>query len=464
MSSLKRLFRRLRGVRSDNPVRGKVEEELTGHLDMLIEENLAEGMSPDEARAAARQRFGDYEGILTEGFHLRWGAVRAGRRSTFWDLLLQDLRHGVRSLARRPGFAAAAVLTLALGIGANAAMFSVIKTVVLAPLPFKDPDRVVQLWDVHSHQERDFADMMSRANFRDYKNLNEAFSHFAAVGWINTLYVDRENRFDLVKGVHVSADLFEMMGVVPTRGRTFWAEEDLEGVGTIVLLTHAYWLREFGGEKVVGRTIALRRWVPGVRPNLQELEYEIIGVLPPDFRLPPLLRDTVYGVWTEPDVVLPLGLHTWGGLERDMWSLYSLAQLRDGVTVEQARANLQAIAAGIAESAPDTEKGLEVMVVPVGELLRQEYGVALGFLWAATALVLLVACASVSSLLLGWGVAREQELALRAALGAGARRIFGQLITESMVIAAAAGVLGVLLAYWGIAAPRLPGRGHSACW
>ncbi len=381
------------------------------------------------------------------------------------EALLIDVKFALRALRRRPGFAAAAVLTLALGIGANAAMFGVIKTVVLAPLPFVAPERVVQLWDLRPNQERGAASQMSRLNFEDYEKLNDVFSHFAAVRKNTSVNRAHADRLEPLEAVHLSADLFDMMGVVPTSGRTFRPEEDKNGVGNIVLLTHAYWLRAFGGEEVIGQTIPLRRNGTGNRragiPDFQELEYEIIGVLPPDFRLPPLLLRDVYAVWTEPEVVLPMGLWTYGdfvrneGIRRTYGLLRTLAQLREGVTVEQARANLQAIAAGIAESAPETEKGLKVTVIPVGEVLRQEYGVALGFLWAATALVLLVACASVSSLLLGWGVAREQELAVRAALGAGARRIFSQLITEGMVLATAAGVLGVLLGYWGIAALKI---------
>jgi len=362
----------------------------------------------------------------TEGIALV-AAPHRHRRDNFLDALRTDVRFAIRALRRRPAFTAAAVLTLALGIGANAAMFSVIETVILDPLPFVAPDRVVQLWDVLPNWGPGYTGQVSEANFRDYENLNEVFSDVAAqAGW--NAYVEHENRVVTLVTVFLSANLFDMMGVVPIRGRTFRAEEDLAGVGNIVLLTHGYWLREFGGEEVIGRKIFLRCFAVD---RDDPLEYEIVGVLPPDFRLPPTRREAGYGVGADRDVVLPLGLLRLPGgdpLDRSLRTRLAFAQLREGVTVEQARANLQSIAAGIAASEPEYE-GLEVTVVPVGELPRQEYGVALGFLWAATALVLLVACASVSSLLLGWGVARERELAVRAALGAGARRIFSQLLT-----------------------------------
>ena len=380
------------------------------------------------------------------------------------NFLVQDVTWTLRGIRRQPMLFVTATVALALGIGANTAMFGVIKTVVLRPLPFQVPDRVVQLWDLRPTQRQGVEAMISLDNFRDYESRNDVFSHVAAVR-ATSLYAEREGRLETVAAFHLSADLFEMMGVVPTAGRTFRHDEDLEGVASVVLLTHAFWVREFGDEEVIGRTIPLRRWIwpqPRNSSNWASVEYEIIGVLPPDFQVPPLRMGTGYGVWGEPEVVLPIGLWTWGRGSRGMYSIRTLAQLRDGVSVEQARANLQAIAAGIAESAPDTETGIEVTVVPVGELLRRQYGVALGFLWGATALVLLVACANVASLLLGWGVSREQELAVRAALGAGARRIFRQLITESLVLAVVAGVVGVLLAYWGIAALKIltPGGVH----
>jgi len=247
---------------------------------------------------------------------------------------------------------------------------------------------------------------------------------------------------ETVEILFASADLFRMMGVVPTAGRTFRTEEDLEGVGNVVLLTHAYWLRQYGGEDVVGGGMPMR--MPG--GGWETTDFEILGVLPPDFRVPPIRWGPEYEAWTKADVVLPFGHYPGSGF-------FALAQLRDGVTVEQAQANLQSMAPSFEEGSQVGNR--QVAVVPVGELLRQEYGRALAFLWAATALVLLVACAAVASLLLGWGVAREQELAVRTALGAGARRIFSQLLTEAAVLAAAGGVLGVLLAYWGIAALKL---------
>jgi len=460
--NLKRVFAMRPWHTSRRSTLAEIDEEFQFHVQQRALDSEAEGMNPAEARRDAERRFGNTRHYREQGEKVLRGHGRKQARASVVDGLMQDLRSAVRALRRRPGFTAAAVITLALGIGANAAMFGVIKTVVLGPLPFEAPDRVVQLWDLRPHQQQGVESMISLDNFRDYESRNEVFSHMSAVR-ANRLYFDGGDRLTSLQALHVSADLFDMMGVVPTAGRTFGAEEDLEGVGTVVLLTHAYWLRQFGGGDVIGQTIPLQRFVGKEVPTGWELaQYEIIGVLPPDFRVPPLRLGAGYGVKTEPELVLPMGLWWWGRGDRDMYSIRTLAQLRDGVTVEQAQANLQAIAAGIAESAPATQTGIEVTVVPVGELLRQQYGVALGFLWGATALVLLVACASVSSLLLGWGVAREQELAVRAALGAGARRIFSQLLTEGMVLAAGAGVLGVLLAYWGIAALKVftPGEVH----
>ena len=242
----------------------------------------------------------------------------------------------------------------------------------------------MQLWDLRPNQQLGIESPIALDNFRDYENRNDVFSHIAAVRPVD-LYAAQGDRLQAVQGLHLSSDLFGMMGVVPIAGRTFRADEDLEDVGPVVLLTHAYWLREFGGEDVIGQAIPLRRWVEGEPSNWVTAQYEIIGVLPSDFRVPPMRLRADYGVWTEPEVVLPMGLQTWGRGHRGTYSIRTLAQLRDGTTVEQARANLQAIAMGIAESAPESQTGIEVRVEPVGELLRQQYGVALGFLWRGCA-------------------------------------------------------------------------------
>ena len=454
--SLRRLFDIRQWRSSRRHTLEEIDEEFSFHLQERAFDSEAEGMELAEAHRDAERRFGDARHYREQGEKVLNGHVRRQARASFMEGLARDLGLAVRTLRRRPGFTAAAVLTLALGIGANAAMFGVVSKVVLSPLPFQAPDRVVQLWDLRPNQRRGVEAMLSLDNFRDYESRNDVFSHVAAVRTVN-LYAEREGRLEIVRGHHLSSDLFDMMGVMPSAGRTFRPDEDFEGVGSVVLLTHAYWLREFGGEDVIGQTILLRRWIWPEPRDWVAAEYEIVGVLPADFRVPPLSMAAGYGVGREPEVVLPMGLWTWGRGDRGMYSIRALAQLRDGVSVAQAQANLQAIAEGIAESAPATEAGIQVTVVPVEEVLRREYGLALGFLWAATALVLLVACASVSSLLLAWGVAREQELAVRAALGAGVRRIFGQLLTEATVLAAAAGGLGVLLAYWSIAAVKIFG-------
>ena len=454
--NLKRCFDIRQWLPSRRRTINEIDEEFQFHLQQRTRDSEAEGMEPAEARRDAERRFGDTRRYREQGEKVLNGHVRKQARASFAVGLAHDFHAAVRALRRRPGFTVAAVLTLALGIGANAAMFGVIKTVVLGPLPFKSPDRVVQLWD-HSHSRSGPAAeelRMSQANFREYRNRNEVFSHFAAIMHTASVASGGEDRITRIPAAYVSSELFAMMGVVPIHGRTFGVEEDLDDARYAVILGHGYWQRELGGEDVIGHTIGLRRQVPGVR-GYELAEYYVVGVLPPEFRVPPLRSGVDYGVLPEPELLFPFGLDTRAREERRWGGIRTVAQLREGVTVEQARTYLQGIANGIAEIAPETDAGVEVTVFSVGDLLRQEYGVALGFLWAATALVLLVACASVSSLLLGWGVARERELAVRAALGAGARRIFSQLLTEASVLAGTACVLGVLLAYWGIAALKV---------
>ncbi len=240
--NLRRLFDIGQWQPSRRRTLAEIDEEFQFHLEQRARDSEAEGMDPAEARRDAERRFGDTRRYREQGEKVLRGHGRKLARGSLVDGLMQDLRSAVKALRRKPGFTAAAVLTLALGIGANAAMFGVIKTVVLSPLPFKAPDQVVQLWDLRPSQQQGVESMISLDNFRDYESRNEVFSHVAAVRFTQ-LYTDQGDRLASMRGYHLSADLFDMMGVVPTAGRTFLAEEDLEGVGPIVLLTHAYWLR-----------------------------------------------------------------------------------------------------------------------------------------------------------------------------------------------------------------------------
>ncbi len=427
----------------------RLQEELDFHLEMKVEENLKNGMKPDEAHRQALISFGGLEQTKEACREAYW---------TVWlDRLWQDFRYGLRTLGRRPSFAIVVVITLALGIGANTAIFSVIDAVLFRPLPFVHPERVVQVWD--EYPNRPGTDVpLSGPNFADYRDKNVVFEHITAVRG-NDFYTDGTSELRKVSGLHVSADFFAMTGVVPVMGRTFLLEEDYEGAPPVVLLTHGYWQREFGGADVVGSSVSLQQWVQQQRGWVR-LQLEIVGVLPAHFEVPPLRKRPYYRVWAEPELVFPMGLWSWGRERRDWYSLNVLAEMKEGVTPEQASSNIQSIAAGIAAANPETNTGYNAVVTPVAQLLTDQYGTALFFLWAATALVLLIVCTNVASLLLVKAVMRERELALRCALGASRLRIFRQLLTESAILGLAGGALGILVAYWGTVALRVLTPGY----
>ncbi len=427
-------------------VRTAVDAEIEFHLDRLTDELMEKGMDRRAARAEAVRMFGDVEGRRRECNRLSLRRTRRGEHRDMISSILQDVRYGLRTLRTSVGFTCVAVLTLALGVGANTAMFSVIDAVLFRPLPFVHPERVVQVWEEYPrYPGREMP--VSRRNFADYRDENVVFEHVTAIR-STSFYTDGTRELREISGVHVSADLFAMTGVSPVVGRTFLPEEDVEGAAPVVLLTHGYWQREFGAADVVGRSLSLQWWVQEERAWVP-IQLEIVGVLPAHFELPPLRVGSGFRVWVDPELVVPIGLWTWGGERRDYFSLRVLGEMKERVTPKQASANIQSIAAGIAAANPETNAGCNAVVAPVEQLLRDQYGTALFFLWAATALVLLIVCANVASLLLGKAATRERELALRRALGAGRLRIFRHLLTESAILGVAGGALGVVIAYWG---------------
>jgi len=345
------------------------------------------------------------------------------------NTLFQDLRYGTRMLARNPGFTAVAVLTLALGIGATTAIFSVINGVLLRPLPFSDPDRLMIL-----HETEPKFDTMSVAypNFEDWRAGNQSFDQLAAFN-DTSFNLTGSGEPERVLGRRVSASFFSILDVKPALGRTFLAQEDQLGQTPVVVLSHALWERRFGADPhVLGKTMVMNG-----------KDYAVIGVLPGDFRL--------HG---QPNVYVPIG--QWDDMVmrgRDIHpGITVLGRLKPGVTLAQARQDMASLSRHLAEAYPKSNEGHGVNITPLEQAILGDVRPTLLVLLGAVGFVLLIACANVANLMLARVTGRLREFAIRAALGASRQRVIRQLLTESVLLAVAGGALGVLLASWGTSA------------
>ena len=338
--------------------------------------------------------------------------------------MLQDFRFALRSLRRTPGFALAAVLTFAIGLGATTAIFTVLYAVLLRPLPYADPDRLVVL--LHDGQFP-----VSPADYFDYRRDVRSYDGIsAAQAWSATLASG--DGAERLSGLQVSADLFRLLGVPAAIGRTFAPGEDQPGRDNVIVLSDALWRRRFGGDPgIVGRAV-----------TLDGAPFTVVGVMPPTFRFAPFWVTTAT-LWR------PLSLADRTS-DRSGRSLRVFARLRNGVTREQAQAEASGIASRLAAAYPDTNAQLGIAVVPLREKVVSGVQPTLWLLSATVALVLLIACVNVASLQIVRGSARQKELAVRAALGAGRGRLVSQILAESLLLSVAGGVVGVLLATWAV--------------
>jgi predicted permease len=399
----------------------ELNDELRSHLAMATEDRVQRGESPLAAAHAAERELGNFL-LIREVTEDMWG----GR---WWRDLLEDVHYGLRMLLKHPRFLTAAVLTLALGIGANTALFSIVNGVLLNPLPYPDPEQLVTL---HESKPNFSTGSISFPNFLDWQKDNQTFSSMAVqrgTSFILTGMGDAEQ----IDAQFVSASFFRQLGVVPVIGRDFAAGEDLVGAAPVAMITAGFWKRKFESARdVIGRSL-----------TLDGKAYTVIGVVPAHFDLLGTMRSrelyVPVGQWSN-----PILMNRAAGL-----GFHGIGRLKPGVTVAQARADMERVTGNLARSYPDSDKGIGAALIPLRERVLGQVEPFLLLLFGAVGFVLLIAGVNVANLLLARSNGRTHEFAIRMALGAGRSRILRQLLTESLLLASLGGAVGFLLAALG---------------
>jgi predicted permease len=342
----------------------------------------------------------------------------------------QDLKYAFRVLRKNPGFALGAIIVLALGIGANSAIFSVVNAVLLRPLPYTDPERISMIY--HVPPQKSFPGMkifaVSPANYLDWKSQSSAFDAMSIFHG-TTMTVTGKDQPEAVPGIVVSSEFFQVFGAAPLMGRTFTPDEDTDGHGHVVVLSYPFWQNHFGADpNVIGKNLAF---------NGQP--YSIIGVMPERFHFPDQGEYFVPLGWTDKDRAI-----------RNNHNYLVIVRVKRGVSLQQAQAEMNTISARLEQAYPEDDKGWGATIVPLREDLVGDVRPALLVLLGAVAFVLLIACANVANLVLAKTLGRRKEIAIRTALGAGWRRVMQQMLAETLLLAVAGGVLGLLVAHGGI--------------
>ena len=412
-----RLWDRLLSLFRRRRLDAELDRDIQEHIELAIEENLRRGMTAEDATAAARRSFGNVA-QMKENY-------RQERGLPWLDTIVRDIRLTFRSLRRDPGFAAVAILTLALGIGANAAIFSVTHGVVLRPLPYPDADRLTIVLITHAQQNLDRMPL-SVADFLDWRAANRAFDKAAAYSG-TSFNLTGDAGPEQVRGAVVTADFFAALGAQPELGRTFQADAERPGAAAQAVISHSLWQRQFKGDpQIAGRLV-----------TMDDAAVSIIGVMPAGFAFDVKGTDIWKALILKPPP------------RRGPYYLTVLARRRPEVTLAQAQAELQTVARRIESANPESNRDTGFEAIPLHEYVVGDVRTPLYMLSGAVFFVLLIASANVGNLMLARTTAREREIAVRTALGASRWRLTMQLLTESLVLAGIAGVCGVALAFWG---------------